>query len=308
MARRKGFQPIVVGAFVTDINLNLDYDIKPGHLLSLGRGLARDAEELIRDRMGAGELSANPMGTGGTKEFHYKERPLWLPAESTAQERGGRRRLNKYKEVIEARRKRGINPHLSIKRTNVFNEESGEMERTGRENIRFDRGWADARGLVGLRTDRVDLIFSGQLRDEVKVHPTIEYLGTETMTSGRGKSRLKHDSSMTRTVVGMRNATGKQRTKIARQLEDEFGNTSNHYSIGLEVGFSSESSWRIAMYHAMRGIHFAYVSEDDLASLMDEARDAINDMLEGGFQIQNIEQSTGRVRDAKTGQFIPFNT
>jgi hypothetical protein len=299
MSRRK-VRPVVVGAFLSDVNLNLSYSITPDDLLAVGRKMSKIAEVGIRDRVKTyGQIGTDPFGQLPTAQQQYSSRPLKLPYKSNDDDRIGSKRKKKYDKVMKEATDSGFKV-----------AEKGE---SGWQHIRFPGGWRQFRQFAGLQVKYMDLSFTGQMLADVRVEPFVEYLGTGLKkTHGADKKRRAFRPEFARTIAtikGVRQLSKNHidlKRKLKRELESDFRQQGNEYGLSFQVGFGAEENWRLAMYHAEWGRHFAFITPEELKHLGEKAKGLLEQRLDGKVEMAPINILSGRVHSKVTGRFLPF--
>jgi len=228
-------------------NLQAEQFIPEQVVRVMADGLAESAREKILGRVTRGEFPGNPDGTGPVRTQGYSTNPASFPLRRVGD--ASRTRTSRYDTLgrqVESRA--GSTPRVDV------------FRRSGNPWTWVPGGYTQFRAMAGLPSAPVTLSFTGRLLEDLVVKPTIERFGEEGMTAAA-------------TVVGGgKIASGAVGKGFSKAFDLDFGLADVIASIHLSIGFSTQSSWRIARYQA-EGYdrHFALLTPEEKTELGREA-------------------------------------
>lgn len=236
--------------------------------------LAKSAEQKIQGRASRGEFPGNPDGTGPVRSQSYSDRPSTLPLRRIGD--ASRTRTSRYNRLgrrVESRAGSG---------------DSQLVQRGGNPWIYVPGGYAQFRRMAGLPAGRVTLSFTGRLMEDLVVKPVIERYG---------------ESGMNRAATIIGGGIGGTGTGYSKAFKHDFGLADIIASIHLSIGFSTQSSWRVARQQADQyDRYFALLTPDEKTDLQRE-----------GLRLAKKARSKYGTRTpsfaprGEDGQFIPIN-
>jgi hypothetical protein len=239
----------------------------------MARDLAGSAKDKILGRVKNGHFPGNPDGTGPTRTQQYSDEEAAFPLRRVNDKSRTRtRRYNRLGRRVESRA--GSNG------TNVF-------QRGGNPWIYVPGGYAQFRSMAGRSTGMVNLSLTGRLLEDLVVKPTIERYGEENMN---------------RAAMMVGGGIGGTSAGYSKAFDMDFGLAGIIASIHMNIGFSTQSSWRIARHQAdTYDRHFALLTPEEKTDLQREVlRLALTAREKYGASSPSVAP-----RDDQ-GQFIPI--
>ena len=228
-------------------NLQAEQFIPEQVVRVMANDLADSAREKIIGRVSAGEFPGNPDGTGPVRTQGYSTNPASFPLRRVGD--ASRTRSSRYDSLgrkVETRA--GSTPGADL------------FSKGGNPWIYVPGGYAQFRSMAGLPSGTVTLSFTGRLLEDLVVKPTIERFGESGM------------SAAATVVGGGKIGSGAVGRGFSKAFDLDFGLSEVIASIHLSVGFSTQSSWRIARHQAEQyDRHFALLTTEEKTELRTEA-------------------------------------
>lgn len=225
-------------------NLQSDQFIPKRVVSVMAKQLAGSAEEKILSRVSQGKFPGNPDGTGPVRTESYssgsRSFPLTRPNEKSRTRKG---RYEGMMSRVKAQAEQGGSGVASWR------------SQSGRPWVYVPGGYSRLRSMAGLPSSRVDLSFTGRLLEDLVVKPTIERFGNSGVAAAGAQ------------IGGIGNTAG----GFDKSAKMDFGLADVLASIHIKIGFSTQSSWRVARWQAERyNHHFALLTPGEKTELKRE--------------------------------------
>jgi len=257
-------------------NLQADQFIPENVVRVMASQLADSAEEKIISRVSEGKFPGNPDGTGPVRTETYssgsRSFPLTRPNEKS------RTRKGRYESMMG---------RVQAQAGQEGNGVSSFRSSTGRPWVYVPGGYSRLRRIAGLPSGRVNLSFTGRLLEDLVVKPSIERFGESGVSAAATQ------------IGGVGNTVG----GFKASGQHDFGLADVIASIHIQIGFSTQSSWRIARWQAERyNHHFALLTPGEKTELKQEGL-----RLAKRARSKYGQASPSFAPRGESGQFIPID-
>lgn len=206
----------------------------------MARELAESAKSKIITRVSSGKFPGNPDGTGPVRTKQYSSGSRSFPM--TRQGDSSRTRSSRYESMMGR-----VQAQAGQSEGGVTSWRAA----SGNPWVYVPGGYSRFRRIAGLPSGNVTLSFTGRLMEDLVVKPAIERFGEGGISAAAA-------------VVGGGSVGG----GFQKSFDMDFSLSEVIASIHLKIGFSTQSSWRIARWQSQRyGNHFALLTPSEKQDL-----------------------------------------
>jgi len=246
----------------------------------MAKELAESAQEKIISRVSSGKFPGNPDGTGPVRQKSYstgsRSFPMFRHGDAS------RTRSSRYESMMGR-----VQSQASQSSSGV----SSWRSKSGNPWVYVPGGYSRLRSIAGLPSGNVTLSFTGRLMEDLVVKPVIEKFGERGM------------SAAATMVGGGKIGSGRVSSGFSKSFDLDFDLAEVIASIHLKVGFSTQSSWRIARWQATRyQNHFALLTPSEKTELRTEGM-----RLAKSARDKYGTASPSHAPKNEQGQFIPID-